>query len=226
MPTDANADVRDPLRQWQGEFGEQYIARNEVTEDTTAQAAAVFGRILIESAIGDAVSSVLEVGANVGINLHGLRRHLGPAVKLSALEPNPSAAARLRSAQGLGLDAVIEGSATSIDAPDDAFDLVFTNGVLIHIPPSSLPAVMAEICRVSRRYVLCSEYFSHVPVEVPYHDQAGMLWKRDFGQDYLEHCPNLDVRKYGFVWQREFPIFDDLNWWVFEKSPAGEAHRS
>jgi hypothetical protein len=44
-----------------------------------------------------------------------------------------------------------------------------------------------------------------------------MLWKRDFGSEYLEVCPALSPRSYGFLWQHELPLFDDLNWWVFEK---------
>jgi spore coat polysaccharide biosynthesis protein SpsF len=206
----------DPLHQWRGEFGARYMERNRVTGESVGQAATAFGRIVDAAGIRD-VSSVLEVGANVGINLHGLRRVLSPDVQLTALEPNPAAAARLREDDELGLERVIEGRADGIDAPDDAFDLVFTNGVLIHIPPAGLAPAMREICRVARRFVLCSEYFSHAPVEVPYHGQDGMLWKRDFGSAYLEVCPALSPRAYGFLWQRELPLFDNLNWWVFEK---------
>jgi pseudaminic acid biosynthesis-associated methylase len=219
-PTHAGAD---PLPQWTGEFGNRYMERNAVNEATTEQASAVFGRIFDAAGIRDSVSSILEVGANVGINLHGLRRELGSGVALSALEPNAAAVARLRNAAPLQLEQIVHGDATSIDLPDNSFDLVFTNGVLIHIPPASLAAVMGEICRVARRFVLCSEYFSHEPVEVPYHGEAGMLWKRDFGREYLETCPQLRVRGYGFVWQEEFRFFDNLNWWVFEKSPHDAA---
>ena len=223
MDADPTVSSADPLAQWQGDFGDRYIARNEVTDTTVGQAEIAFGRILDQSGIRGGVRSILEVGANVGINLHGLRRTLGPDVSLMALEPNTNAGARLRGAAELGLDRVIAGSGDSIDLPDASVDLVFTNGVLIHVHPDSLRAVMREICRVARRWVLCSEYFSHQPVEVPYHGESGMLWKRDFGREYLEVCPELRVRSYGFLWAQELPNYDDLNWWVFEKpdAPAG-----
>jgi pseudaminic acid biosynthesis-associated methylase len=214
-------EATDPLPQWTGDFGNRYIERNAVSDTTTGQASTVFGRIFDQAGIRDSVSSVLEIGANVGINLHGLRQQLGSRVALSALEPNPAAVARLRDSEELQLEHLVHGDATSIDLPDDAFDLVFTNGVLIHIAPALVPGVMREICRVSRRFVLCSEYFSHEPVEVSYHGETGMLWKRDFGREYLQTCPELRVRSYGFVWQEEFQLFDNLNWWVFEKSSAG-----
>jgi pseudaminic acid biosynthesis-associated methylase len=205
----------NPLQQWQGKFGADYVERNRPDDTTTAEAAAVFGRMLT-GAIGD-IRSVLEVGASVGINLRGLRR-LMPEASIAAVEPFAAACAELRRTQAeIGLSAILEADAFNIPAADNSFDLVFTNGVLIHVPPARLADAMREIVRVSRRFVLCSEYFSHTPVEIPYHGNTGMLWKRDFGGRYLEVAPSLRVRSYGFTWQHEFPHFDDLNWWLFEK---------
>ena len=44
--------------------------------------------------------------------------------------------------------------------PDSYVDLVFTNGVLFHILPDKLKQIMSKINRVSKKYILCSEYFS------------------------------------------------------------------
>jgi pseudaminic acid biosynthesis-associated methylase len=184
------------------------------------QAAAVFQRIVETASVRGDVGTILEVGANVGINLKGLRLALGPGVMLGALEPNPTACAQLRADAEIAATTVIEGDAYTIPLRDDAYDLVFTSGVLIHVPPARLPEAMREIRRVARRYVLCIEYFSHLPVEVPYHGQGGLLWKRDFGRAYQEQCPTLEVVQYGFLWQQEFPHFDDLNWWMFRKRGA------
>lgn len=209
---------KNPLDSWRGEFGADYIGRNQVTDAAAREATTVFGRLFETCGIRAEVHSLLEVGANVGINLTGLRRVLGPEVELSAAEPNPAACAALRGSAALALTAVLETDAYRIPVPDNTYDFVFTNGVLIHIPPYMLPTAMREICRVARRYVLCSEYFSDTPCEVPYHGQTGLLWKRDFGALYLDTCPELAARDYGFLWRREFPHFDNLNWWLFEKT--------
>jgi pseudaminic acid biosynthesis-associated methylase len=208
----------DPLETWKGAFGEQYIQRSQVTPEVIRQVTAAFLRILESAKIRDKLSSVLEVGANIGINLLGLREVLGPAALLAVVEPNPQACAQLRKDQRLNLSAVLETDASRIPLPDDSYDLVFTSGVLIHIPPDRLPQAMKEIVRVARHYVLCLEYFSHQPVEIPYRGQAGLLWKRDFGQAYLAHCPGLRILQYGFLWQEELPYFDNLNWWMFQKA--------
>lgn len=207
----------DPLRSWQGNFGAEYIERNRATADATSDAAIVFRRILETSGILSQVNSVLEVGASVGINLFGLRQVLGPKALLAAVEPNVLACEELRRNEDLRLAEVIESDAYRIPLSDESYDLVLTNGVLIHIPPDRLSQAMNEIVRISRSFVLCSEYFSHVPMEVPYRGQSGLLWKRDFGRAYLENNPELKVRNYGFLWQMEFPYFDNLNWWLFEK---------
>lgn len=210
---------KNPLQDWQGQFGESYLGRNQPTDETSAEAATVFGRILDD--VRDEISSVLEVGANLGINLRGLRRVLRPEAALTALEPFAQAVAELRKQKdALGLSDVLEASAYEIPVADGSFDLTFTNGVLIHVPPDRLATAMREIVRASRRFVLCSEYFSHTPVEIPYHGQSGMLWKRDFGQMYLDTCPDLRVHSYGFTWQAEFPHYDNLNWWLFEKASS------
>jgi pseudaminic acid biosynthesis-associated methylase len=207
------------LSHWQGSFGEEYAVRNPVTSEISKEAAEVFGRILTGSNVQQEVMSILEVGANVGINLHGLQEIFGQRIELAALEPNPKACAGLRADSRLQLSDVLEGDASRIPVQDGAYDLVFTSGVLIHIPPGELPKALHEIVRVSRRYILCVEYFSHVPVEVAYRSRSGMLWKRDFGRAYLETCPQLETVQYGFIWQQEFPHFDNLNWWMFRKRP-------
>jgi pseudaminic acid biosynthesis-associated methylase len=207
----------DPLEHWTGSFGAEYIERNSLDAPTQKEAEAVFARALDASGVRTNIESVLEVGANIGINLAALRTVLPKGARVSALEPNPAACKRLRGDASLALAEVLETDAYKIPAPDAHYDLVFTKGVLIHIPPARLEQAMREIVRVSRRYVLCAEYFSHTPEEVPYRGNTGMLWKRDFGAEYLRLYPKLRTRAYGFLWQHEFPHFDNLNWWMFEK---------
>jgi spore coat polysaccharide biosynthesis protein SpsF len=98
---------------------------------------------------------------------------------------------------------------------DRWFDLVFTMGVLIHQPEITLPLVMAEIVRCSRRNVLCGEYFAEQTTEVPYRNQSSALFKRNYGGIYQELFPELRLLCQGFFSRDEG--WDDITYWAFEK---------
>jgi pseudaminic acid biosynthesis-associated methylase len=105
---------------------------------------------------------------------------------------------------------------------DGWFDLVFTACVLIHQPPETLPLVMSEIVRCSRRYILCGEYHADEPTEVPYRGETGALYKRDFGGLYLELFPELVETGRGFLGKDQG--WDDVTYWLFEKRPVRVAN--
>lgn len=202
------------LTAWQGQFGDQYIGRNNYD-----QARLPFGVRAWDRMLGQRypIRSALEVGCNVGLNLWFLRQLWDQSTELYAVEPNGKALETLRNQSLFSVTNTWQGNALNLPLDDNSVDLVFTSGVLIHIHPDDLPRAVDEIFRVSRRYILCSEYFSREPVELPYHGQAGLLFKRDFGRYYLSRFPALRVVDYGFLWEQEFQGFDDLTWWLFEK---------
>ena len=85
--TRENVDASQ-LEEWRGEFGEAYIERNLATPERVRQRAAALSQIFVH--IEDAPPhSVVEVGANVGLNLRALQTFL--AAELIAVEPNGSA---------------------------------------------------------------------------------------------------------------------------------------
>ena len=131
------------------------------------------------------IRSVLEVGCNRGHNLLALQ-HLG--YRVAGVEPNAYARGIARKA----LLTVAGGDLYAIPYGDASFDLVFTCGVLEHVPPRLLDAALAEVVRVSRRYVLAVEYHADEDVEVVYRGKPAMLWKRDYAAHYLNPC--LSVR--------------------------------
>lgn len=204
------------LKMWQGDFGEQYAERNEFADWKLDIGKRVFRRILKDLEFG----SVLEVGSNIGMNLWFMNELFKGRIKLGAVEPNRKAFERLTTQTYMQISEAYNCSVFDMPLPDASIDLVFTSGVLIHIGPDDLGRAVDEIFRVARRYILCIEYFSHSPVEVPYRGHQGLLFKRDFGAFYLDRFPNLKWLDYGFLWQREFPIFDNLNWWLFQKTPG------
>jgi pseudaminic acid biosynthesis-associated methylase len=201
------------LEAWQGEFGDSYVNRNEAAAWKIPQGKEAFRRILGNLE----VDSILEVGSNIGLNLIFINELFQGGKKLYAVEPNKKAVERLKSQEDVKLAGVWNCDAFNLPLADGEIDLVFTSGVLIHLAPDDLGRATDEIVRVARKYVLCIEYFSHQPVEAPYRGHQGLLFKRDFGGFYLDRYPQLRWIDYGFLWQREFRIFDNLNWWLFEK---------
>jgi ubiquinone/menaquinone biosynthesis C-methylase UbiE len=109
------------------------------------------------------------------------------------------------------------GSASVLPFGDQAFDLVFTTGVLIHIARADLPAVMSEVVRCSRRYVLCGEYHAPTVTEIRYREQEGALFKDDYGRLYLRSHPELALVEEGFL-ARQQGGWDDITYWLFEKA--------
>ncbi|MBF0233100.1 MAG: methyltransferase domain-containing protein [Desulfamplus sp.] len=202
------------LELWRSNFGWRYAERNNnlITDDDQRRLVRDWGRILAH-AVTPFPESALEVGCNIGRNLIALRHFIQ---KLHGIDPNRRAielASKILLNSGI---VVQEGDAFKLPFVDCSFDLVLTSGVLIHIAPNDLSAATDEIMRVSKRYIVCIEYFSHKPEQIPYHGMDGFLFKRDFGRFYLERYPDLKVRDYGFLWQ-PLDSSDNSNWWLFEK---------
>jgi pseudaminic acid biosynthesis-associated methylase len=192
---------------WSGEFGDQYVARNRAA----AEGRGSFWTGLLREI---EVRSVLEVGCNLGGNL-GWISGLVPPRGVCGVDINEQALATLRQ----NLPGVNSFWASARDLPfrDARFDLVFTTGVLIHQAPESLPIVMSEIVRCSRKYVLCGEYYAERLTEVPYRGHSGALWKRDFGGLYQQLFPELVLRRKGFL-AKDQGGWDDVTYWMFEKA--------
>jgi pseudaminic acid biosynthesis-associated methylase len=201
------------LAAWTGQFGDDYVERNDYSQWKLACGIEGFRRMLG----GLTIASVLEVGSNIGLKLLFIDRLFQGRLKLFAVEPNGKAFARLTAQEHFKLAGAWRADAFGLPLPDACMDLVFTSGVLIHISPDDLGRATDEINRVARKYLLCVEYFSHTPVEVPYRGHQGLLFKRDFGTFYQDRYPHLQCLNYGFLWKRELPVFDNLNWWLFEK---------
>jgi pseudaminic acid biosynthesis-associated methylase len=213
-PTMTSDDPREAERLeelWRGSFGDDYVERNQEFE---------FRRPFWRDLIGaHPCDRVLEVGCNVGGNLRWIAE-LITAGRAVGVDVNGKA---LRQLQGIvpGVNAVW-GAARQLPFRDAAFDLVFTMGVLIHQPDATLPVVMSEIVRASRRWVLCGEYFAERTTEVAYRGQDGALFKRDYGSLYARLFPVLRSVDTGFLGRDAG--WDDVTWWLFEKRPAGGRH--
>jgi len=194
---------------WGGEFGDAYNERNKNAYERRGR---FWQPLLAELPI----RTVLEVGCNVGGNLRWMHPQLAWQ-NIYGIDINLDALRRLHE-QYPAINA-LHALAQDLPFRDEFFDLVFTTGVLIHQPEETLGAVMAEIVRCSRRYVLCMEYFAEETEEVPYRGLEGALFRRSYGVLFQKQHPELALRKQGYLSTEEG--FDRLTWWLFEKRGSG-----
>lgn len=195
---------------WASEFGDQYISRNESPELLAAKIA-MFSEILGKAA---GISSTVEFGCNIGINLVALS-HLVPEIGLRAIEINPKAAeiAKKRLPQA----SISTGSIFDYE-PEEPSDLAFTCGVMIHLNPKMLPAVYQKLAAASRKYVLIAEYYNPSPVTILYRGHEDRLFKRDFAGEFMDAHPEYRLVDYRFVYRKDpmFPL-DDVTWFLLKK---------
>jgi len=170
--------ITEQMDKWAGEFGREYTDRNALSlEEMEALYKKNYGvtraelneRFLkgIERSI-----RILEVGSNVGNQLLFLQKMGFTSLYGIELQTYAVELSKLRS-RNIN---IIEGTASDIPYKDGFFDLVFTAGVLIHINPSDITLVIAEIHRCTRKYIWGFEYYAENYTEIPYRGQRNLLW--------------------------------------------------
>ncbi len=164
------------------------------------------------------ITSYLDCGSNIGRNISFLKQ-LMPDASANIIEL--AAVPYQKCINTFDVDKSFLGSIKTANF-DTKFDLVFTQGVLIHVNPDDLLESMKRMYELSSRYILFGEYFSRTPVMIKYRGEDNKLFKRDFGRLFVENfeCNLLD---YGFLWGHEFDSagFDDITYWLFEKPVNG-----
>lgn len=195
----------DQMVVWGGDFGREYTDRNaRGLEYWDARYVELFGTSrsdMNRAFLGEMDIEnmrILEVGCNVGEQLLFLQR-MG-AKHLYGIELQSYAVEQAKGVtQGIN---IIQGQGDDIPFRDEYFDLVFTSGVLIHIPPGKLSAVMNEIVRCSKTYIWGMEYYSDSLQTVKYGENgAELCWKADYAGIYLSTHKNLhEVRRENYAY--------------------------
>lgn len=132
------------------EYGEVMYRRaiGELPEMESSKAAAKILREHVRP--GDAV---LDVGAGPGHYLRSYRAAINVPFEYTGLDATPSYVALARKAFSNDPHAQFrEGDIFNLSYPDQSFDIVTCNNVLLHLPNIIKP--MAELLRVARRAVL------------------------------------------------------------------------
>lgn len=169
---------------WAGEFGKEYTERCDVDYKKRIP---IFKLLL--NGLVDEITDVLEVGCNKGHNLKSICHVIDHERCLHGIDTNKDAIKK----NEFDKTNVIYGSAYEIPWTDNVFDLVFTSGVLIHLPNDKLPKAMEEIYRVSSKYILSIEYFDDKERKIEYRDGVycsakpfDRLWLDNFDLDLVE----------------------------------------
>ncbi len=180
---------------WEGEFGKNYTDRNSYDQDA-------WDRFYISNwgisklnmnldCMGflEPNANILEVGCNIGMQLVCLQR-MG-YMNLHGIELQDYAVEKARK-NTIGIN-VIKGSAFDLPYKNGWFDMVCTNGVLIHISPNDYDSIISEMYRCSSKYIMGFEYFSENLEEIKYRGNTGYLWKADFAQEFIKRFPDLKL---------------------------------
>jgi pseudaminic acid biosynthesis-associated methylase len=218
------------INEWSGDFGTDYTTRNASSWVGIKNRSRLFGDIFQAMETANKANpspqpfpaSVIEVGGGCGDNLRAIDmiyERSRQLIKLMSCDPNEAARKAMAD-----VATAIPGDLSALPYADDAADLVFTSGVLIHVPPAELDRALSEIYRVSKRWILSIEYYNNVPEEISYRGQSGMMWRRDWGEAWLEKYPELRPIGNGFAWKRTTSL-DNLHWFLFDRPqiPASAA---
>lgn len=187
---------------WKGDFGKDYTDRNKWTNDEEWDKTYLDTWGLTKLEINNKVLKdlpkdirILEVGCNYGVQLRGLQR-MG-FTNLYGIELQPYAVEQSKRAFS-GLN-IITGSGFDMPFKDGFFDLVCTNGVLIHISPDDHYGFMKEICRCSKKYIMGWEYYNEDLKALNYRNNQGYMWKADFAGIYKNYFPELREIEKHFI---------------------------
>ena len=194
---------------WAGEFGDSYIDRNK-SDKQLASSIAMYSKILSRT---DKVNSVIEFGANIGVNLDAIQTIL-PGVELSAIEINDKAVKELEKKN----KAKVYHQSILDFQPDYQRNFVFSRGVLIHINPDYLNRVYELMYKTTNRYICVAEYYNPKPVSIEYRGEKDKLFKRDFAGEIMDIYKDVSLVDYGFIYHKDnnFPQ-DDICWFLLEK---------
>lgn len=194
---------------WAGEFGDEYVKRCQ-SDEIIASDLALFSQVL---RLTRSVSSVIEFGSNIGLNLQAIKSLL-PKVELSAIEINEEAVNTLKDSGNIN----VYHSSILDFVPDKKRDFVFIKGVLIHINPDELQKVYDLLYESSARYICVAEYYSTSPEQMSYRGHDEKLYKRDFAGEIMDKYSHLKLIDYGFVYHRDNNfLHDDITWFLMEK---------
>ena len=191
---------------WETDFGKKYVKRNLKSDRIFT-----IGKNLLNNKV--IINEVLELGANVGLNLDAIKR-VYPDVKTYGVEINKLAYNIGKKKHKFYNKPILNFKSKK------KYDLVCSIGVLIHQNPKHLNAFYNKLYSLSKKYIYLSEYFNPTPVTIKYRNNDEKLFKRDFAKELWIKFPKLKLIDYGFHWKQDPRLkncCDNSNWFLFQK---------
>ena len=192
MDTIMKRSLSDQELFWRGAFGDEYIKRN--TSDELLKAKTQLYSEVLGNKI-EQISSCIELGANVGLNLDALKI-LSPNLETTGVEINRNAYNQIV-ANG---HQAINAPALEFNSQGIQYDLVLINGVLIHQDPSHLTSWYKLISELASNYVIIAESYNPTPTEIEYRGEMKRYFKRDFAKEFLLQNTNFSLIECYFAY--------------------------
>lgn len=189
-----------PEKEWEGKFGEEYTNRNIMSPIALNKLySKIYGitRISLNAEFFSKAAfdkdptelKFLEVGCNVGNQLNMVRELDYNNLWGIDISEHALKIARQRSDFN-----IVNGNALDIPFKDNFFDMVFTSGLLIHIPPHKIHTVLDEIYRCSSKYIWGFEYYYPSEIkETKYRNEDNLMWKANYPKLFLDRFDNLKL---------------------------------
>ncbi len=142
--------IMDIKKYWEKrDFFEELITRSGVIEFRQEEA-----EFLTERILKLRPSTILDVGCGYGAHLKLLAKY---NLTLIGIDISMLLLMNARRDKYLTDVSLIQGDASQLCFNDNSFDLVFTRGVLQHLPPDMVNKVRYEMIRVSKQWILHHE---------------------------------------------------------------------
>ncbi len=148
----------DPRSYWQLEGGRKYL-EDEAFLLGPGSMSEKQGRFLAAEIEASGATNVLEVGCGYGRMLKELSRNLGSRLCGADFSESQLIAGREYVAPAV-IPLVLADATQGLPFRSASFDLVYTQGCLMHVPPPQDKTFRSELARVSRHYVVHTEEFT------------------------------------------------------------------
>ena len=139
------------------------------------------------------INSIMEIGCASAPNLRLIRDKL-PNAKLVGIDINKKA---IKTAKNYFLSINDDNTeffikpADKLDSfPDESFDVLFSQAVLVFVPPSNIRKVIHGMLRISKKYIVLNEY--HLDGE-PNGLFDGGRWIYDYSAIIKESFPKAEI---------------------------------